>query len=324
VVIVAHAFRGGGGMMDARQAAAALRGKVAGRNKITCPGPGHSPHDQSLLVSLDPNAPEGFAVHSFAGDDWRECRDYVRNRLGLPGWKPGGDLGRPAPAPRINATEEDMGPRPRTEDDAVRIKLALDVWNGGTDPRGTLAERYLTEHRRLKLTDELAGAVLRFHPRCPWRDDNKTIRVPAMVAAFRSIDDDEITAVHRIRLNPDTADKIERRMLGIVQRAAVKLSPIGDILAIGEGIETCMAAEMMGLAPAWALGSVSAITFFPVLDAVKELRIMRETGPESTKAIRFGGRRWRRAGRRVQIISPTFGSDLNDALIHELKREQLQ
>jgi hypothetical protein len=75
------------------------------------------------------------------------------------------------------------------------------------------------------LTDELAGSVLRFHAKCPWRDENtgQTIKVPAMIAAFRSIDDDSITAIHRIRLNAD-ATKFDRRMLGIVKRAAVKLA----------------------------------------------------------------------------------------------------
>lgn len=37
----------------------------------------------SLSVKPDPSAPDGFICHSFAGDDWDECKDYVRNRLGL-------------------------------------------------------------------------------------------------------------------------------------------------------------------------------------------------------------------------------------------------
>ena len=37
-------------------------------------------------------------------------------------------------------------------------------------------------------------------------------------------------------------------MLGLVQRAAVKLDDdVDDELAVGEGVETCMAARMLGI-----------------------------------------------------------------------------
>ena len=71
------------------QMAQALGGKVSG-GQVLAPGPGHSPADRSLSVKPDPDAPEGFVVHSFAGDDPIACRDYVRDRLGLPKWKPNG------------------------------------------------------------------------------------------------------------------------------------------------------------------------------------------------------------------------------------------
>jgi hypothetical protein len=36
------------------------------------------------IVDALPFAPDGFIVFSYAGDDWRVCRDLVRGRLGLP------------------------------------------------------------------------------------------------------------------------------------------------------------------------------------------------------------------------------------------------
>ncbi|WP_187437042.1 DUF3631 domain-containing protein [Bradyrhizobium rifense] len=60
-----------------------LGGEVSG-NQVSAPGPGHSADDLSLSVLLDANAPEGFVIHSFADDDAIACRDYVRDRLGLP------------------------------------------------------------------------------------------------------------------------------------------------------------------------------------------------------------------------------------------------
>ena len=38
-------------------------------NKALVPGPGHSRHDRSLSVRVNPDAPVGFVVHSFCGDE---------------------------------------------------------------------------------------------------------------------------------------------------------------------------------------------------------------------------------------------------------------
>jgi hypothetical protein len=159
-----------------------------------------------------------------------------------------------------------------------------------------LAEQYLVS-RKLELTADLAGNVLRFHPRCPWRNENtgNTDRIPALLAAFRSIDDDKITAVHRIALNSD-GTKIGRRMLGVVHRAAVKLSPVqsGDELMVGEGVETCMAAQQLGLWPAWALGSVGAISFLPLFPTSGSsqfwARPARQADGQSKSVARVGAR----------------------------------
>ena len=69
--------------------ARALGGELNG-NEVLAPGPGHSPTDRSLSIALDANAPDGFIVHSFAGDDAIRCKDYVRERAGIPAFKPNG------------------------------------------------------------------------------------------------------------------------------------------------------------------------------------------------------------------------------------------
>jgi hypothetical protein len=188
-----------------------------------------------------------------------------------------------------------------------------------------MAVEYLMA-RALDLPDDLASAVLRFHPRCPWRneDTGRTERIPTMLAAFRSIDDGDISAVHRIRLDqPQRWPKADRRMLGLIHRAAVQLDPIATTLIIGEGVETCLAARQciatgdIERAPVWALGSVGAISFFPVLDRVKRLTILGESGEASGQAVRLCGQRWQHAGRRVQVLYSEIGSDVNDALMME-------
>ena len=76
-----------------------------------------------------------------------------------------------------------------------------------------------------------------------------------------------------------------------------------------------MAAQQLGIRPAWALGSVGAISFFPVIESVQELILLGETGVASTTAIMRAGTRWREGGRAVQVRMPQTGSDLNDELM---------
>src|SRR5262245_44589261 len=76
-------------VIDPQSLARALGGEARG-NEIRCPGPGHSAEDRSLCVKVDPGAPDGFVVYSFAGDDPIVCRDYVRAKAGLDPFKPNG------------------------------------------------------------------------------------------------------------------------------------------------------------------------------------------------------------------------------------------
>jgi hypothetical protein len=73
--------------IDLRRLAKALDGDIC-NGQILAPGPGHSAVDRSLSVRLDPKAPEGFVVHSFSGNDPLQCRDYVRQKAGLPPIEP--------------------------------------------------------------------------------------------------------------------------------------------------------------------------------------------------------------------------------------------
>jgi hypothetical protein len=84
-------------LYNLRSLARALGGDVRG-NSVSAPGPGHSAKDRSLSVTPSSAAPDGFIVHSFAGDDFPKCRDHVKARLGLPlGHKPQAPLPPPPP-----------------------------------------------------------------------------------------------------------------------------------------------------------------------------------------------------------------------------------
>jgi len=69
--------------LDPHAVARALGGTVTGPNSILIPGPGHKAADRSLSIKFDGRAPGGFIVYSHADDDFAQCRDYVRDKLGL-------------------------------------------------------------------------------------------------------------------------------------------------------------------------------------------------------------------------------------------------
>jgi hypothetical protein len=197
------------------------------------------------------------------------------------------------------------------------------IWDEAVDPRGTLGEAFLAA-RALELANDLAGTVLRFHPHCPWRDEDiGTIFVPALIAVFRSVDDDEVTGIHRIRL--DLRDRwlknTPRMMLGIVKRAAVKLGPAKDVLHTSEGVESAMAARQLGYSPVWALGSAGAIAHFPVLDGIGCLRTLGERCKKNAEAVDLCAARWHAAGRRVQTGLPQDerDKDFNNQLMREAR-----
>lgn len=85
--------------LDIRHLASALGGEIS-NGQVIAPGPGHSKHDRSLAVRPSPDAPEGFVVHSFSGDDALACRDHVRAAAALPDWRPDP---RPSAVERIAA-----------------------------------------------------------------------------------------------------------------------------------------------------------------------------------------------------------------------------
>jgi AAA domain len=74
---------------DLQTVARALGGEVSG-GQVRAPGPGHSAIDRSLSIKPDPDAPDGFVCHSFANDNPIVCRDYIREKLNLPPFKPNG------------------------------------------------------------------------------------------------------------------------------------------------------------------------------------------------------------------------------------------
>jgi hypothetical protein len=260
-----------------------------------------------------------FSVHARKGV-WlcRQCRaggDVIDLVQHLDGVDFTGAVGilvgeRSAPAPQRSTPPSTAAAH---VDDGHR--RALDLWGQAIPIVGTLAQRYLIETRRLVLPPDVSPRVLRFHPRCPFGPDVH----PCMVALYSDVVTDVPRAIMRTALTPD-AQKIDRKALGPVGGAAIKLSDVAAVtmaLTVGEGMETTLAGLMKGFAPAWTLGSAGAIAKFPVLPGVEALTILGETGDggANERAVRECFVRWKDRGREVYRATSLVGGDFNDALM---------
>jgi RecA-family ATPase len=122
-------------MLDLKTLRHTLGGELSG-NRLLCPGPNHSAADRSLSVRLDNAAPDGFLVHSFAGDDPIICKDYIREKLGLPTFLSG------SPDRKRDKPNGGNGRR-RASDDAIeRALMAAAQGHADSKPKGRVVASY--------------------------------------------------------------------------------------------------------------------------------------------------------------------------------------
>lgn len=281
-----------------------MEADVSGRDAVVCPGPGHSHQDRSLSVRFDPSAPDGFVVYSHAGDSVPDCKDHVREKLGLPLWRP--HRGDRAPA-KIRRHI----PAPPAVQHAKHLTFARSIWDAAKPAKGTLVEKYLVETRGLELPETDA---IRFHPRL--RVTHTDRFAPAMVCRMSDIRTDEFTGVHRTFLT-GSAQKISKAILGRKHGSAIKIDDdekLGEGLAIAEGVETTVAARYL-YRPAWSVIDAGGMRHFPILPAIEHLEIFadHDANGAGQTAARQCLERWENAAADVAIVMPPIaGSDIAD------------
>lgn len=303
--------------LDPRRMAELLGGDLVGRDNLLAPGPGHSAKDRSLSIRLVPTAPEGFLVHSFAGDDPVVCKDHVRRSLGLESagsnaWRP---RRRPLPQRRTG-----QGRRLSDKGDAhsqSRLSLALSLWRRSTPIEGTLAERYLHARR----CTGGSPATLRFlAPR-------KREQHPAMIAAFGIPDepepgrlemrDDCVAGVHLTLLAADGSAKAgtgrDKLMVGSSTGSPIVLAPPNDLLAltICEGIEDALSINQVTRQGAWAAGSAGRLPALAdivptYIDSVTIVADADDVGIENAKRL---ASRLRKRGVFAEVKMPLQDSE---------------
>lgn len=312
--------RGIEALLPERALARALGGDAVGSNRVLAPGPGHSPRDRSLSVLIDPNAPNGFLVTSFSGDDWRDCRDHVLGLLGK-------SVSHTSPSDRRNINAPGNRPGHATVPKAAATHaLAARLWGVALPFVDSPAATYLAMRIPLLAKIDFDRSALRFHPACPFRlQDAGLIRLPAMLAAMVDIATNEFCGIHRTALKLDGTGKSAhpglgnpKRMLGLAAGACVKLSPdevVTTGLHLAEGIETALACMAMGFAPVWAALSAGAIERFPVLGGVEALTVFADNDANGAglASARACAGRWSQAGNEVRVAwPPAVGRDWAD------------
>ena len=297
-----------------------LRALVAARGgdlyqsglRANVPAPGHSSNDRSVSLLLDGDR---LVIHGFGAADWREVRDHLRG-LGLidaEGRLAGGGL----------SLVRSSSARP---DASARIEAAVRLWEA-TIPiaDGDLCARHLLMRGIETPPDRLAD--LRRHPAAPvsvFAPASPTR--PALVAAIRD-PGGRLCAVELVYLEGDgrcARLRLPRKTVGAVPGgAAVRLSPAGAVMVVGEGVMTTLSASARFSLPGWALLSAGNLCRWTSPERVRRVIVAADRGPAGEAAAVRLCRRLRAQGVAASMRQPPtpFG-DWNDVAVGRGKAEE--
>jgi len=293
--------------MTAETMAKALGGRKVGQG-WTARCPAHDDREPSLSIR---DADGKVLVHCHAGCDQRDVIAALKER-GL--WE-----GK-AQSYFRKSRHRKVSPLRPDPDQVHRSALALSIWQSTIAAKGTSVEAYLASRG---LTCSLPPS-LRFH---------RGLKHPSggtwacMVALVSQGADDMPLAIHRTFLAREGQAKAPvepaKMMLGPCRGGVVRLAEPSDLLMVGEGIETCLAAMQTTGHPAWAALSTSGLRALDLPDCVRDVIVLADGDDPGEAAARDCALRWMRQGRRVRIARPPRGLDFNDMLLgHALGIEE--
>ena len=209
--------------------------------------------------------------------------------------------------------------REPNRDDARRTEAALAIWQSAEPAQATPIETYFAS-RGVHLPPPNA---LRFYGGLKHPSGSCW---PAMVALVTNGQDGTPIAIHRTYLARDGGGKApvdpEKMMFGLCRGGAVRLAEPGDVLMVGEGIETCLAAMQATGHPAWAALSTSGMRSLDLPTDVRDVIVLADGDEAGEAAARRCALRWKREGRRVRIARPPQGPDFNDMLLGRAPRTE--
>ena len=294
--------------MTAEAIAKALGGRKAGAAWMArCPA--HDDRDPSLSIADTCNGK--VLVRCHAGCDQEHVIAALRAR-GL--W----DAGEQRPTRLLH--KPSRVPLPKIGSDAMRrTEAALAIWRGSQSAEGTPVETYL---RSRNLIISIPPSI-RFHEGLKHLAGGVW---PAMVALVTRGDDGKPIGIHRTFLARDGSAKAPvepvKMMLGLSRGGAVPLAQHRDVLMVGEGIETCLAAMQATGHAAWAALSTSGLRSLDLPREVRDVIVLADGDDAGEAAAQDCAWRWKREGRRVRIARPPHGMDFNDLLHREPRIEE--
>jgi hypothetical protein len=237
--------------------------------------------------------------------DFADVAEEARRFLALPRAVP------KRPGARVHIPAAPMG-----SSEAARRLFAM-----ARSIQGTLAETYL----RQRGIQALHGTGnLRFHPRCFYRTDDHgpPETWPALIAAVTDLGG-AITGVHRTWLDPAGFSDARlgkapidtpRRAMGELLGHAARFGLSGEVLAVGEGLESVLSVRQaiprLAMAAALSAGHLAAFRFPP---ALSRLYLIRDADPAGDAAMAMLTQRAQGAGIEALILSPRQG-DFNEDL----------
>jgi hypothetical protein len=236
--------------------------------------------------------------------DFKDVADEARRFLSLP-------HPEPEPQPRQGPAAVPLG-----SPEAARRLFAM-----SQPMAGTIVESYL---RKRGIAALHGTGALRFHPRCYYRPDehSPTETWPAMIASVTDLAG-HLTGAHRTWLDPDGFHPARlgkapidtpRRAMGELLGHAVRFGVAGEVMAVGEGIETMLSLRCvlptMPMAAALSAAHLAAI-LFP--DNLRRLYIARDDDPAGDGAMAILIDRAQQAGIEAIAVSPALG-DFNEDL----------
>lgn len=292
------------------EAAAASIAKALGGRKTnggwTARCPAHDDRTPSLSIrEADDNK---VLVHCHAGCDQERVIAALRGR---------GLWAENARRSMSRMERRTLIERKPDHDDAKRTQAALAIWQYAKPAQATRVETYLAKRGICLPTAD----ALRFHAGLQHPSGGIW---PAMVALVTNGADGTPIAIHRTFLARDGAGKApidpQKMMFGPCRGGAVRLADPSDVLMVGEGIETCLAAMLVSGRPAWAALSTSGLRSLHLPKHVREVIVLADGDEAGEAAAQDCALRWRREGRRVRIARPLPGFDFNDLLLGRASR----
>lgn len=210
-------------------------------------------------------------------------------------------------------------PPPEAPTPARPSARVLDILRGACDP-GDVADvrEYLASRRLWPLPPD---CTLRGHASVEYWEERRRIgRYPALVAPVRDVAGALVTAhITYLASGRKLTDHEPRKILSPLtgrSGCAVRLMPIaGDTLAVGEGVETSLAAHKLQGIPVWAALNTSLLAKFEPPPDIRSLIILADSDVPGLEA---AARLVERMGSRLRVelrVPPQPAKDWADVLM---------